>query len=465
MSDWSAFEKRLAKALRAVTDRVYLIVRSAADETHYVQFAAQGDRLDAQAAGVRLVPEVDEGALLTAGWQAAADGVSNWESPLRLPALTEEYEDLAERCVVALRDAYGIASPDELVYTAWRDPEVLPDGAELSEARLAALDRGDLDLQIPVLELQRVAPPQPGRRIPATLEEAASKLVASPVGLVPFQIRGQSLALRGAESDLEAAAPVTADYFLGAALELPGEDVPVTAATLASWRVELSAVIAAAISAHADDIEEVTPAGAATVIRGRAFAAAVLHDARALAPHVADGGTPVIIVPDVGTVVLGRAGDEASLSALATAAEQVLAESARAVSATPLVATADGWALFTWPDGIAEDVRRLQRRWDSIQYRAARPVLQETYRRAGKDVFVPECVLATDPSGRIVTYAALLDGRTVTPRADLLVLNDGSGGIRPVPFDEIAALDGVLVPAPGAVPEHFLVTRFPAELL
>lgn len=162
MTSWNEFEVHLARGLRSVSDRVYLIIRSATDKARHVQFAAEGDRLDAQASGAALVADANEGALRDAGWQSPTHGEYHWESPLRVPALTAEFRELARRCVIALRDAHGISSPNDLVYTAWRDAEIRTD-AHGSGTHQSELDRGDLDLQIPALNLPREIPPQSGR--------------------------------------------------------------------------------------------------------------------------------------------------------------------------------------------------------------------------------------------------------------------------------------------------------------
>ena len=465
MSDWSAFEDRLATTLSVAADRVFLIISLAADSSRYVQFAADGARLDAEAASAAYAVGADTAALERSGWTAPVGASANWPSPLVLPALMDEYRALASRCVVALRDAYGASAPEDLVYRAWREPESTAGKAEWTDEELAALDRGEDPLNLTTLGLpSQVGDAEPERsQIPGALAEARELLSARPLGLVPFQIRGQALALRGAEAELEAAVPIVADYYLGAVLDLRGGTVPVSASMLEAWGIDLPTALEAAHQRqeHADG--EADGDDGAVVLRGVPAAAELLRNPAIAEAHASD--VPVVVVPDAGTVVIGSADDESSLIALALAAERVLAESEHPVSITPLVAVDGRWEPFEWPASAEAAVRRLQRRWDALQYAAARPALQELYRRSGQDVFVSECVLADDPSGRTVTYAALLNGRTVTPRVDLLVLNDGSGGIRPVPFDEVAALDGVLAPAPGAVPEHYLVTRFPAELL
>ena len=80
-----------------------------------MQFAGGVHELHAEAAG-------GFGDLAAAGW-VPPSGDPNWTCSTPLPALTVEYAALASRCVVALRDVYGLSGPDELVYKAWRDAE------------------------------------------------------------------------------------------------------------------------------------------------------------------------------------------------------------------------------------------------------------------------------------------------------------------------------------------------------
>lgn len=153
MTDWTGFEHGLASALRSVTERVFLIIASGADPRRYVQFAGGQQRLDAEAPGTEVVAIANETTLSAAGWTAASFDVPNWTSSLELPALTAEFQLLAGRCVTALRDAYGIPSPDYLWYRAWREPEQMPAGVTWSPERIARLDRGESALKLPRLGL------------------------------------------------------------------------------------------------------------------------------------------------------------------------------------------------------------------------------------------------------------------------------------------------------------------------
>lgn len=116
VSEWAAFGGRLTEALREVGDRVFLVVYSRANPKAFVQFAGGEHELHAEAAG-------GFGDLAAAGWVAPSGDPPNWSCSMPLPALTAEYAALASRCVVALRDVYGLSGPDGLVYKAWREPE------------------------------------------------------------------------------------------------------------------------------------------------------------------------------------------------------------------------------------------------------------------------------------------------------------------------------------------------------
>lgn len=300
-------------------------------------------------------------------------------------------------------------------------------------------------------------------QIPGSLNEARSVLTARALGLVPFQIRGQLLAVQGAESGADAAVPVAGDYFVGAVLDLPGADVPVNASMLATWGVGMESVLTAAHENRAQQEATVHEYGAALVIEGVPFASAALRNPAAVS-QFRTGATPVIIVPEPGIVVVGFAEDDASLISAAVAAEQAIANTSRTVSITPLVSTGAGWAPFEWPAAVQAEAGKLRRRWDSIQYAAARSVLQQTYAAAGSDVFVAELALAESASGEWVTFASVSQMPMVVPRADFFVLTSDDGRSTRVTFAQLAALPGVLAAASGTVPEYFVVTRFPSEL-
>lgn len=300
--------------------------------------------------------------------------------------------------------------------------------------------------------------------IPRTFEEARTSLSARPVGLTPFQIRAQRLALDGASDGIDAAAPIAGDYYVGAYLDLPTADVPVSARMLEDWGLTLDAVLDVAADNHSSEEANVAQFESALIIEGVHFAAAALRSPRAVSGFRPDA-TPVMVIPEPGIVLLGFAEDADSISSLVTVAQRFVSESGRAVSISPLVKQGEAWAEYPWPASVSGGVAELARRWDRAQYTAARPVLQRTYQNAGQDVFVADLVLAESPQGGLTTYATVMDVRMVVPRADLLVLQSDDGQIKPVPFDEVAAVPGVLESARGTVPAYFAVSRFPAELV
>ncbi|KZM35196.1 DUF6301 family protein [Oerskovia enterophila] len=161
-SDWTELGERLAATFRSVSDRVFLIVASRSTPVRYVQLAGGPGRIDAEAPATDVVADADESVLSAAGWTAPGIAQPNWTASTALPALTAEYRALALRCVNALRDAYGIGSPDDLGYRAWREPEQMPAGRTWSAERLQRMDRGVRALELPTLGLDANRPRTPG---------------------------------------------------------------------------------------------------------------------------------------------------------------------------------------------------------------------------------------------------------------------------------------------------------------
>lgn len=127
-ADWDDFAERLARTIRDLPERVYLIVEELSSRT-YVQFAADADRVDAECVSnlnrtlTRPADAQGEARLVEAGWSPHRSGEMNWWTSLDLPATLAHARTVADMSVLALRDVYGVASPDSLSYTAWRDPE------------------------------------------------------------------------------------------------------------------------------------------------------------------------------------------------------------------------------------------------------------------------------------------------------------------------------------------------------
>jgi len=158
MSDWDDFEEHLATTLRSVTERVLLVIASGTDPSRYVQLAGSPDRVDVEAPGTDVAADADESALDAAGWAAPSPARPTWRASLPFPALTAEQHGVARQCVRALRYAYGVASPDDLGYRAWREPETAPTGETWSAERVERMDAGEPALKLPTLGLDADEP-------------------------------------------------------------------------------------------------------------------------------------------------------------------------------------------------------------------------------------------------------------------------------------------------------------------
>lgn len=152
MSEWPEFAGGLVLVFRRVSERVILVVSSVDDGARYVQFIGRGDSITGEASGA--VPLSDEASAAMSGQGWVVPGPHpNWTSELPLPALTAEYQAFADRCVFALRDAFGVVSPARLQYRAWRAPERIPEHATLTQHQYHAFDRGESPLLMPELGL------------------------------------------------------------------------------------------------------------------------------------------------------------------------------------------------------------------------------------------------------------------------------------------------------------------------
>ncbi|MDR6174285.1 hypothetical protein QE364_000782 [Nocardioides zeae] len=159
MTECDAFTDDLVAALRTVGDRVVLIVAARDDDLAYVQFAGGPDDVTAEASGTHAGART--GLLADHGWQPPRRGEANWLSPFLVPATTAELRALAERCVAALRVAYGIKSPADLTYNAWREPQPAPRGVTWPKKRYDDLDPGEDPLRFRDLEPDHAAPTAP----------------------------------------------------------------------------------------------------------------------------------------------------------------------------------------------------------------------------------------------------------------------------------------------------------------
>lgn len=155
--NWEVFTQNLQATLPHITDRCFLVIATP-DRTRYVQFAASSNGLTAETTGPEFASSTplrpaDSSAMVAAGWTAPTPASPNWVRDMPLPALSQEFAELAEHCTAALRELHQVESPDTLSYRAWREPEYRPAG----EADDDWLDPGEDPLQLPTLGLPPTA--------------------------------------------------------------------------------------------------------------------------------------------------------------------------------------------------------------------------------------------------------------------------------------------------------------------
>ncbi|MCW2525645.1 MAG: hypothetical protein JWM76_505 [Pseudonocardiales bacterium] len=157
ISTWERFSEGLLDAIAALDDRTFLIVCLRDDDRIYVQFAQGSESLRAEAVADEFLPDdrqlgfAGADAMKSLGWvppDLDPAGMMNWHSELDWPATTGQYRELVEMSVAALRDVYGVDSPNELGYQAWREAESPPVGV--------TFDADKLEPRIPHLELPQL---------------------------------------------------------------------------------------------------------------------------------------------------------------------------------------------------------------------------------------------------------------------------------------------------------------------
>lgn len=304
-----------------------------------------------------------------------------------------------------------------------------------------------------------------GPDLPPTFEQARPLLTARPLGRTPLGLTAWRLAAGGAQTAADAARPIAADLLVGAILDLPEVDVPVTEGMLRDWGVSLDDVIAAATANRSSVQPRVQPIEGAYLVSSVPYAAYALQTPEAVATLV-PGRTPVILVPTTGELVVAAAEDPAGLHVAVRVAERILQSDNRGVSVTPLVRDGSRWVPFEWPGSVAPVVRVLRQRWDVAQYAAQRPLLQAHYAGGQQDYAVAEAAMFAAPDGTTVTSTTLVEGApTVLPWVEEVVLVAESGAAQRVPMAELARIPGLLVRLPDLDPARMYASRFPTELL
>ncbi|MDO5065922.1 MAG: hypothetical protein Q4D96_01415 [Propionibacteriaceae bacterium] len=157
VEDWDDFKARFMRAVMQLTDRSYLVLVNPETGQFTVQMTADEDILYIHCSIQRL--NLDDPAVTSRLYELGWDDKHRYSEPdyfwgrsLDLPAMSTAYQRLADDCVATMREVQGIASPAQLRYKAWREPERIPDGQLYYEEDLEALDPGEkpmlLDLGI-----------------------------------------------------------------------------------------------------------------------------------------------------------------------------------------------------------------------------------------------------------------------------------------------------------------------------
>ncbi|SDH43008.1 hypothetical protein [Agrococcus jejuensis] len=309
------------------------------------------------------------------------------------------------------------------------------------------------------MTVEATAPTPMPSGLPATLEAARPLLVGRAFTGVGHALRVRELRLQGVEGYLEAAAVVVDDLYVGAVLDLPTSDVPVSSELRTRWGVVASEVVAAATSAeHPPALSQV---GAVVVVQGAAPVAAVLHRA-ALVERVLGSRAPLVVAPAVDTMVVAPADDPQAVLAAAQIADRVLAGTQHPLSAAPLVRSGEGWAIGAWPQAAQAAGRALRARLTVLEHARLRQLLQAHYDRTDESAVIAEAVLVPAADGGAATRARFVEGqRTVLPRVDEVELVRADGGTRLVSFAALAAVQGLLTPLEGTAPPLVYPTAFP----
>ncbi len=158
-AEWAGFTEGLRTTLRDLDERTFLIIRWTKGNI-FVQYAQDADALTAEAVADEYAPEdrvltiAQVGEMTDLGWTPPTvnpAGRFNWYLDVPCPATSAVYRHVAAASVQALR-IRGVASPDELVYKAWREPQRPPQGVTFYDEDL---DPGDPELQLPGLPITR----------------------------------------------------------------------------------------------------------------------------------------------------------------------------------------------------------------------------------------------------------------------------------------------------------------------
>ncbi len=120
--EWGDYFAELVALLCTLGEGSVRIIEATTEPLRYVQFAAGASDIAFEAYSRNLTPSAAEEVFAKAGWDVPDAMQPNWSTTLLLPARTVEYETLAACLIAALRDGYGMRTPDELSTRGWDDP-------------------------------------------------------------------------------------------------------------------------------------------------------------------------------------------------------------------------------------------------------------------------------------------------------------------------------------------------------
>lgn len=137
---WHAFTRGLATELVRLPDEAVLVIAAEGDPGCFVQVARANRVTLVEASVDRDLAPQGYRLMVAAGWRPpGGDQKPTWSFYIPSPIHAARYRRVAEACVLALRDGFGIGAPDSLVYRAWCDNAL--SWLELPELGIAAAER------------------------------------------------------------------------------------------------------------------------------------------------------------------------------------------------------------------------------------------------------------------------------------------------------------------------------------
>lgn len=305
--------------------------------------------------------------------------------------------------------------------------------------------------------------------VPETFEAARGAVRLRPVGSTALTARRLWLEnMGGTARSSDAVVSITDDVLVGAYLDLPAADVPVSWATLEDWGVPVDAVIGEGLrNADAAGAAPLQQLGDAWYLDDRPTAAAYLLRPDATRALIAGVPQPLVFAPTHQHLVFADLRSPASVEgALRLSLESLEADGTRPVSRTTLMTTSIGWEPIILADSpLSREFRHL---FDAGRYAEARDIIRAANDRLGvSDVILPAYQVHRAPAGHTTSITSLTDTadlRTFLPMADEVVLVRDEGATA-VPMQRLLEVEGLTTPVAGLLPPYVAVDRFPTELL